>query len=179
MSAAPQSIRLKAEHRQDRDEHDWYQEPIEATNALLRTEVFDGDIYDPACGEGNVVKACLGVGIEAFGSDIVDRAAGRFWMLDFLDDSAPGYVLYPVDNIVTNPPYAMLELLWADEVASAAFRLKLPATSARCRTIPSIGDMASLREIRTVVATLLRERRLNRWEEAFWRSFDAPSEIAA
>lgn len=70
-------------------------------------------------------------------------------------------------------PYAMLELLWADEIAEAAFRLKLPSTGARWSTIPNIGDMASLREIRAVVAELLRERRPNRWEQEFWRRFDA------
>lgn len=105
MSVVPQSVRLRAENRNERDDHDWYQEPIWASEALFRAEPFIGDIYDPACGEGNVVTAARNMGFEAFGSDIVDRAAGCFGLLDFLDEAAEPYVSYPVDNICTNPPY--------------------------------------------------------------------------
>lgn len=106
MSRVPQSVRLLGTNRGDREVDDWYQEPQSATVDLLRAEPFAGEIYDPACGEGNVVRAALGLGYEAFGSDVVNRADGHFGVDDFLAPAhADQYVSWPVDNIISNPPY--------------------------------------------------------------------------
>jgi len=106
MSAAPQSIRLRSENRHARSENDWYQEPIWATEALLKAEPFDGLIYDPCCGGGNIVTACRAAGHVGHGSDLVDRANGRFSVFDFLA-RPPGFANF--DNILMNPPFSLAE----------------------------------------------------------------------
>jgi hypothetical protein len=71
-------------------------------------------------------------------------------------------------------PHAMLCLLWQAEVSQIGEELfpgKIP--SARCRAIPRLSEMASLSQLRPLVADALRMRGLNRWEEAFWRDFDS------
>lgn len=69
--------------------------------------------------------------------------------------------------------HAMLCLLWQAEVAAigeALFPQRVPA--ARCRAIPKLSEMASLSQLRPLVAAALRRRQLNRWEEDFWRRYD-------
>jgi hypothetical protein len=56
-------------------------------------------LHDPSCGQGNIVDVALARGIRATGADIVDRAAGRFAVRDFLLDTRT------YRNVVTNPPY--------------------------------------------------------------------------
>lgn len=98
-------LKKKQAHVWARDEHDWYVDPPHASEALFRVEEFDGAIWDPACGKGNIVLNALAAGHEAVGTDIVDRhPVEPPWFLgerDFLgrdiDALAP--------NIVTNPPF--------------------------------------------------------------------------
>lgn len=101
---APQKTKKQA-HLWARDEYDFYQEPPRASAALFRVETFDGAIWDPACGKGNIVYSAIAAGVEAIGTDIVDRhPIEPPWFHgehDFLlGDREP---LAP--NIVTNPPF--------------------------------------------------------------------------
>ena len=80
---------------------DWYVEPVEATLTLLDVEQFDDEIYDPACGCGNILKACRERGHRARGTDIVDRGSGEPYGLDFIYGQLP----CPVSNIISNPPF--------------------------------------------------------------------------
>lgn len=82
-----------------RNSHDWYVESASAVDALLDVETFDGTVWDPACGGGNIPLRCRARGMEAVGSDIVDRGAGGF-IVDFF---AMDHLLGPV--VVTNPPF--------------------------------------------------------------------------
>jgi hypothetical protein len=96
--------RERKSHIFERDEYDWYQEPISVTKLLIDAERFVGAIYDPACGAGNIVTTFLNARYEAYGSDIVDRASRAKWFMgegDFLssDHRLSG------NNIVMNPPY--------------------------------------------------------------------------
>jgi len=84
----------------ERDPLDWYVEPTAATEALLRVERFVGRVWDPACGQGNIVNTLLQNGISAHGSDIADRGFGG--VQDFLD---PECEFTNVQNIVMNPPF--------------------------------------------------------------------------
>ena len=81
---------------------DWYQEPRWAIDALLDVEQFAGRSWDPSCGGGNIPLAMLARGLDCWGSDISDRGFGTTG-LSFFDarDRA--------DNIVTNPPYGVIE----------------------------------------------------------------------
>jgi len=86
-----------------RDGLDWYVEPVWATSGLLTVERFVGEVWDPSCGGGNIVEACLSAGLVAHGSDIKRRTT-RAWFrgeIDFLAYSGP--TLAP--NIFMNPPF--------------------------------------------------------------------------
>lgn len=86
----------------DRVAEDWYQEPGWVVNALLDAEPIKGLSWDPSCGGGNIVTTMLIRGLTCIGSDIVDRDAGHR-AVDFFDTSET------VSNIVTNPPYGVIE----------------------------------------------------------------------
>lgn len=91
----------KAAHLWARDPLDWYVEPVRATEQLLRVERFVGAVHDPACGQGNIVRALIAGGYT--GSDVATRVRpGSLWFrgeVDFLADHSPR------DNIVCNPPF--------------------------------------------------------------------------
>lgn len=94
---------------------DWYVESPAATLALLRAEPIHGRVLDPACGEGRIVDTCRLAGFDAIGSDIADRAGGRFERGDFLARTER------VDNIITNPPFA-LSLAFTEHALQIATR---------------------------------------------------------
>lgn len=88
-----------------RESLDYYVEPKSATRALLAVEDFaGGTIYDPACGSGNIISTCREAGLDAYGSDLVDRGSGEAWGVDFLD--APLREERP-DFIICNPPFGI------------------------------------------------------------------------
>lgn len=98
------SSTTKKAHVWERDPHNWYVEPEEATEALLVVERFAGKIWDPACGQGNIVNTLIDRGYSAFGTDIVQRHDGAEWwagQFDFLTDQYP----LGAPNIVMNPPF--------------------------------------------------------------------------
>lgn len=100
MSAAAE----KAAHVWERDPLDWYVEPPEATEALLKVERFSGETtHDPCCGQGNIVGALRAAGYHATGSDITDRCEKAWFTgeIDFLAADDFGTVC----NIVMNPPF--------------------------------------------------------------------------
>lgn len=98
-------LKKKQAHVWERGEHDWYVEPSRASDALFRVEKFEGAVWDPACGKGNIVLSARAAGLLATGSDVIDRSPVRppwfFGEIDFLTDDGP--TLAP--NIVTNPPF--------------------------------------------------------------------------
>ncbi len=94
---------------------EWYVEPVGATLALLDVERFVGPVWDPACGQGNVLAACTARGVPAVGSDTVQRFAptpAPLWAgpFDFLGGEPDAPLCPPpeawgVPNVVTNPPF--------------------------------------------------------------------------
>lgn len=108
---------------------DWYVEPSWTTLALLRHENFHGLTLDPACGQGNILRAFQSRGIGPLvGADIRDRGWPGTLIHDFaarprvLEEIGPealreaGYSndwdilaaipqLGRVRNVVSNPPY--------------------------------------------------------------------------
>jgi len=88
-----------------RDALDWYVEPKKTTSALLRVEKFIGWTHDPACGQGNIVQACLDAGLNATGSDVACRVGGApTWFLGETDFLTDGNVPCPT-NFICNPPF--------------------------------------------------------------------------
>lgn len=77
-----------------------YYTPLWAVDAVLRAMPLPvgSIVYDPAAGEGAVLRAAWSLGLYAHGADIVPDAAG-IATADFLTDHRPRKA------IVTNPPY--------------------------------------------------------------------------
>lgn len=87
----------------DRDANDWYVEPSWCVDRLLDRYPELTMLHDPCCGMGTIVDAALERGIAASGSDIIDRAEGRFPTVDFLRHARCE------EAIVTNPPFKIGE----------------------------------------------------------------------
>jgi hypothetical protein len=87
----------------EREAHDHYVEPPWCSARLFEIEAFSGPIWDPSCGFGNIVASAKAAGLEAFGSDIVQRGAALS-VVDFLKVTSP----WP-GEIVCNPPFGLCD----------------------------------------------------------------------
>jgi hypothetical protein len=81
---------------------DWYCEPRWLIDVLLDVEPLQGQSWDPSCGGGNIPMAMRARGLSCWGSDIADRGFGTTG-IDFFKSADTA------DNIVTNPPYGVIE----------------------------------------------------------------------
>lgn len=79
-------------------EGDFYPTPAMATAALLGRELFHGDIWEPACGDGAMSKVIEDYGYRVRSTDLYDRGYGTSGV-DFLRCTDRS------ENIVTNPPF--------------------------------------------------------------------------
>jgi hypothetical protein len=95
----PSGIGLPSGYEQERD--GFYLEPKWVVEALLDVETFTGAVHDPFCGGGNIVGTCLQRGIAATGSDLHDRGFGT--RRDALS------ITETVDNVLSNPPFGLIE----------------------------------------------------------------------
>jgi hypothetical protein len=89
------------------NEHDAYPTPPVAVQALLDCEGLPKKLWEPACGEGNIVKHLRTSGYEVIASDIVDYGCPDSFVADFLDGSTMPNKAY--DAIVTNPPFKLAD----------------------------------------------------------------------
>lgn len=85
--------------RVKRERDDFYPTPPEATRALLSVEIFDGAVWEPACGDGAISRELEAAGYEVVSSDLIARGYGES-AIDFLMEWQPR-----APNIVTNPPF--------------------------------------------------------------------------
>ena len=102
-------LRKKDSNLWERERNDHYVEPEWCSLRLFEQEKFEGNITDPSCGFGNIVKSARASGHEAFGYDLVRRAdedicAGLSDFMDPLWESP-----HPVHNIVSNPPFGLCD----------------------------------------------------------------------
>lgn len=79
--------------------YEFYPTPPEATRALLAVESFEGDIWEPACGDGAISKVLEAAGYQVVSTDLIDRGYGAGGH-NFLKSDRP-----LAKNIITNPPY--------------------------------------------------------------------------
>lgn len=86
----------------DLDGPDFFPTPEWATFALMENESFDGQIWEPACGDGSMARVLASKGNSVIATDLYDRGYGKSGV-DFLSSQQK------VDNIVTNPPYNAAE----------------------------------------------------------------------
>lgn len=92
-----------------REAHDFYPTPPDVTRALLSVEgqriaevAQDKHIWEPAAGDGAMVREFLSLGFTVITSDIIDRGCGAD-MVDFLTATRR-----PADVLITNPPYNLI-----------------------------------------------------------------------
>jgi hypothetical protein len=85
-----------------RQPNDWYCEPRWCVHQLLDHETFEGEIVDPCCGGGTIPSVCRERGLQARGSDLIDRGFGD--VRDLLS------ITEPVDNIISNVPFNKSEI---------------------------------------------------------------------
>jgi hypothetical protein len=81
---------------------DFFPTPAWATHALIDNEKFEGDIWEPACGDGTMSRVLETTGLPVRSTDLFDRGYGEAGV-DFLTADATA------DNIITNPPYNAAE----------------------------------------------------------------------
>jgi hypothetical protein len=86
-----------------READDFYPTPPEPTRAFLSVEGERlrelGTIWEPAAGDGAMVREMEAIGLRVFASDLVDRGAGA-QICNFYD-----YRIRQCGAIVTNPPF--------------------------------------------------------------------------
>jgi hypothetical protein len=95
----PSGIGLPSGRKRAAD--DFYLEPRWIVSNLLDVEMFTGEVLDPFCGGGNIVGACLQRGIVATGSDLRKRGFGT--------QRNAFSIAEPVENLISNPPFTLLE----------------------------------------------------------------------
>lgn len=84
-------------------EHGFYVEPPWLVEALIAAEApFTARVWDPFCGSGTIPRALRAAGVDAMGTDLVDRGYG-LGGVDFFTSAATAA------SIVCNPPFNRLE----------------------------------------------------------------------
>ena len=64
-----------------RQSEDYYATEPKATELLCELEQFSHDIWEPACGEGHMVKVLQSKGYNVRASDLIDRGGGTRYMI--------------------------------------------------------------------------------------------------
>ena len=82
-----------------REENDYYATDPKAIHYLLKYETFNKNIWECACGEGNLSKPLKEQGYNVFSTDLIDRGY-QDQVLDFLESN-----IFFDGDIITNPPF--------------------------------------------------------------------------
>jgi hypothetical protein len=97
---------------------DFFPTPAWATYALIDNEKFEGEIWEPACGNGAMSRVLATTGCNVLSSDLYQRDFGEAGV-DFLTANRR------CANIVTNPPYNCAEGFVAAGVKNAERKFAL------------------------------------------------------
>ena len=97
---------------------DFFPTPEWATYALIDNEPFEGDIWEPACGDGTMARVLEKTGCSVIASDLYDRGYGQGGV-DFLESGRR------VANIVTNPPFNAAEGFVQRGIANSTHKFAL------------------------------------------------------
>lgn len=88
-----------------REKNDFYPTPPEPTRAFLHAEIDRlrdfGTVWEPAAGDGAMVREMESLGLHVISSDLIDRGCGAA-IRSFYDWRRPA-----AGAIVTNPPFAL------------------------------------------------------------------------
>lgn len=100
VSKANHRIRMMVGARRNKNKHDFYPTPEIATVKFLDAEKFEGEIWEPACGDGAMSSVIERYGYRCKSTDLIYRGYGEGGV-DFLRST------YRTENIVTNPPFKL------------------------------------------------------------------------
>lgn len=91
-----------------RREHDFY--PTGQPDAIRSLMAYDGhrirdqfvpSVWEPACGDGALVREIRAMGLQCYASDLIDRGCPDSSVADFYSVTAS-----PAKAIITNPPFS-------------------------------------------------------------------------
>lgn len=82
-----------------REENDYYATDPRAIDYLLQHETFNRNVWECACGEGNLSEALKEYGYNVFSTDLIDRGYPDD-IVDFLSSD-----IRFAGDIITNPPF--------------------------------------------------------------------------
>lgn len=83
----------------ERETNDFYATDPRAMHYLLQRETFNRNIWEPACGEGNLSEVLKEYGYNVYSTDLINRGYGD-GQLDFLTTTKKFD-----GDIITNPPF--------------------------------------------------------------------------
>lgn len=78
--------------KEARPASDFYPTPPHATKALLGVELFNGSIWEPACGKGHISEVLKEHGYEVTSTDLFDHGYGKPGV-DFTKQFVSGFAL--------------------------------------------------------------------------------------
>lgn len=82
-----------------REKNDFYATDPEAMKLLLKYETFNKNVWECACGEGNLSEVLKEYGYNVYSTDLIDRGYPDE-TLDFLETNNKWF-----GDIITNPPF--------------------------------------------------------------------------
>lgn len=86
-------------HTAEREKNDFYATDPRAMEDLLRYETFNNNVWEPACGEGNLSEVLKKHGYNVYSTDLIDRGY-QDKQINFLENN-----LQFDGDIITNPPF--------------------------------------------------------------------------
>ena len=120
-------------HTAQREKNDYYATDPQAMRELLKYETFQLNIWEPACGEGNLSKVLKEYGHNVYSTDLIDRGY-QDEQIDFLNTKNRWF-----GDIITNPPFkyttefVLNSLAAVDTGAKVAMFLKINYLSGKKR----------------------------------------------
>lgn len=127
---------MHGESGYERVENDAYFTPAWCTEALLNyTSQLFSPVWDPACGDGAILKVCAAREMKTLGSDIRDYGWPGTFIFDFFK-----YETAVSRSIITNPPYEC-----AQQFIEKALKLTEPQTGTVAMLLRNEYDSAGSR----------------------------------
>lgn len=116
----------------EREKNDFYATDISAIDMLHKHDLLvDGKYWECACGDGRLSERLKYYGYDVISSDLFDRGyKDGVPNIDFLEQTGK------YENIITNPPYTLINKFLVKGIELAKHRLYI---FARLQTLETIG----------------------------------------